>query len=875
MGDLSDAELVLQAGKVLGAPPRKELFSEEEHWKWLIPVLKNSWLPTLSKVRLEQIAMWVTYDWKACTKSAPGGQSNCLSFLVGRKANPAYRQILRKAFIESHQTAGASRPRKPKAEKQPKRTLIVLKGRGEPPAHAPWDHQQEVWDKLDDLRFGSDDSAQKSGLVVLPTGSGKTDVAVTWLLRDALRRAPRKRVLWLAHQQEWLEQALTRFEALVCELPRKEQIRVRLCHSGAAPVTTLAEKSTDVALVTIQSLAKDFEAKKLPLLKSFVQERPTIIIIDEAHHAGSETYHRVLSATETKAVGVLGLTATPAPMSQVGQVRLKKHFPPPPLAESDIADLVQRQILARMDVAVIPTSFEVKFSPEELKILEQFPDIRPDILARLDDVKRNSLIVKSYLDNSDLYGKTLVYATNIDHADRLTALFVENGVEAKVLHSKIDDRKTPLKWFRSQKHAAVLVSVGMLTEGVDLPDAQTVFLGRPTTSRVLLRQMIGRAMRGPLAGGGPVAYVVSFQDYWQRFSGVLAPEDVLEGEFEEFDPETGTVRPLPKLFASDGQAIPAYVAAQIKRMINSLPYDATVFRSPLAGWYKLESRSVAVLEHQREAFRRFIEDADKDLKGTPPHSYFADVPDPVPARRDLIDLRDFFRLNGVKPEFEEVRDESMPQDVAIRIRDAGALTIEERHQMVAEAYDRGISRLCWPTLDSFESSVDNEIKALVNDIPSYDGSIRAPETTFKRPLIPNVERDLAPLVADVKKWASMNLEPRLRAKLATLPPVHWSQRVVDSYFGHFVFKRMGKDAGKTKIVINRLLSTRKSIIKDDTLRFLIYHEVLHHLLPFSGHDTHFRSLEAKWPGALEAEAELDTLADQWEVRAERYSKRKG
>ena len=61
----------------------------------------------------------------------------------------------------------------------------------------------------------------------------------------------------------------------------------------------------------------------------------------------------------------------------------------------------------------------------------------------------------------------------------------------------------------------VLLNIRMLTEGTDVPEAQTVFLTRQTTSRILLTQMVGRALRGPRFGGTPDAYILSFIDDWK------------------------------------------------------------------------------------------------------------------------------------------------------------------------------------------------------------------------------------------------------------------------------------------------------------------------------------------------------------------------
>ena len=62
----------------------------------------------------------------------------------------------------------------------------------------------------------------------------------------------------------------------------------------------------------------------------------------------------------------------------------------------------------------------------------------------------------------------------------------------------------------------VLVNIRMLTEGTDVPDVDTVFLTRQTTSKILLTQMIGRALRGPKFGGTEEAQIVSFVDNWNH-----------------------------------------------------------------------------------------------------------------------------------------------------------------------------------------------------------------------------------------------------------------------------------------------------------------------------------------------------------------------
>lgn len=82
----------------------------------------------------------------------------------------------------------------------------------------------------------------------------------------------------------------------------------------------------------------------------------------------------------------------------------------------------------------------------------------------------------------------------------------------------------------------------MMTEGSDVPDIQTVFLTRETNSEALLRQMIGRGLRGVKAGGTKEAYIVSFYDIWDRFGNFMDPA-ALDIFPENQEPEEEPVDP--------------------------------------------------------------------------------------------------------------------------------------------------------------------------------------------------------------------------------------------------------------------------------------------------------------------------------------------
>ncbi|MCM1258196.1 MAG: hypothetical protein NC307_10130 [Roseburia sp.] len=88
----------------------------------------------------------------------------------------------------------------------------------------------------------------------------------------------------------------------------------------------------------------------------------------------------------------------------------------------------------------------------------------------------------------------------------------------------------------------VLINVNILTEGTDLPQTKTVFLTRPTVSRVLMTQMVGRALRGEAQGGTKEAYIVSFIDNWEDKIAFESPESILLEGSPVKDKETAEYR---------------------------------------------------------------------------------------------------------------------------------------------------------------------------------------------------------------------------------------------------------------------------------------------------------------------------------------------
>lgn len=153
----------------------------------------------------------------------------------------------------------------------------------------------------------------------------------------------------------------------------------------------------------------------------------------------------------------------------------------------------------------------------------------------------------------------------------------------------------------------------MLTEGTDLPDVKTVFLTRPTTSRILMTQMIGRALRGGEAGGTEQAYIVTFTDDWKETIAWVNPRKLYKDEAADTVKTTNRKKPNTESMISiqmSEQALYGVGAAFSESLVERIPFFQTVptgiysFSDPT-----MNDRSVDILVYDQleESYKAFIE----------------------------------------------------------------------------------------------------------------------------------------------------------------------------------------------------------------------------------------------------------------------------
>ena len=874
---LNGSELRKSAMSVFGRPPAQKYFT-----KPMTKTLIKVWLPLADDETVKEVTTAVQIRLGGAEVDRQfRSSSGRVKFLRERRVTTNLQTNVRKAFLRAHKIPDEV-PLKIHGPLGDPATPIMLDGEGYVslrPVHA---HHFEAWAALDELIAGPD---RVCGRIVLPTGAGKTDTAAMWLLHQ-MAADPELRVLWISHQQELIGQALARFQNLARQLPAGVHREARRIHTGGAAPSTLASDDLAVAGITIQSLVRVPTRSGNPLDRFL--KHPTMVVIDEAHHAGSPSYEEVFDrlAKHPTVKAIIGLTATPYPTSAVAHNAFLRHFPVE-IVTRESAPLVERGILARLRLQIVDTGKAMLLDSVQRKAAVA-NDLTYDVLREVgDDELRNELVVRTWMSRSEQWGKTLVFATSIDHAEALTALFCGEGASAKALHSRSEgSREGILQWFRDLRSPGLLVSVGMLTEGVDLPDARTALLARPTTSRILMQQMIGRVLRGPAAGGEAEANVVYLRDQWRNFGDVLEPGEVVERVVRDVRDPDGTLRPLPPLIFDDhGEDIPGDAAYQVERQLdasrqsadlddlddgNDRSIDPHLAVSSLCGYYRLPDRTVPVFEHQRESYERLLAECEYRMNGRAFLGYFAELAPPYPTRRTLRDLADWTCAHGEPPAFVELDAHIGPRIGTDRVLFAGAVSDAERAAVIRDVYENSIARHVYPSFEHFEEAVDAELRERRAARRRFQPEQPLHESPSGAQPLPRSDRSLEPATELALETAARILPLEHTVRLERLPVPRWTTHVNKATFGHASLTLTGKAAGRQIIRINSLLRTDEPTVTDEMVGYLIYHEMLHHLLPGQSHDAEFRRLEALWPNAVYLELSFATLHETWDTRPESY-----
>lgn len=206
-------------------------------------------------------------------------------------------------------------------------------------------HQKEAIRNLES-ELSKRNSNNFAGLLVLPTGGGKTLTAAYWICKNFLDR--NKKVLWIAHRHELLEQAKNTFHeklAFTDIFRERNSFNYRII-SGIHDKPVNIRPTDDLIISSKDSLNAGFDYLHKNWLKN--NDKEVFLVIDEAHHATAKTYRKLVKNLQDKTnnFGMLGLTATPFRTAENEQGLLAKVFTDDIIFKTDLRTLISWGILS-------------------------------------------------------------------------------------------------------------------------------------------------------------------------------------------------------------------------------------------------------------------------------------------------------------------------------------------------------------------------------------------------------------------------------------------------------------------------------------------------------------------------------------------------
>ena len=374
-----------------------------------------------------------------------------------------------------------------------------------------YDYQKEIVQQIEEAF-----KTHQSVMVQMPTGTGKTILLAEVVKSEKLK--VKNPCVWIVvHRRELVEQIEETLKASLnveCEM-------LNATHNVKCEMLNVKRgKQLDSSLFTFHSsLIKVFSIQWLSKHYHELEESPSLIIIDEAHHAVAKTYKEVMDAYPK--AKKLGLTATPCRLNRRGFTDLfdvllqswsaKKFIADGWLSLYDYMSVREDSEDWRMVNSLKKRGADGDFS---LKEMSEKLNVQPSIERLCDTILR-------YAPDK----KGITYAIDIAHAERIAQYYREHGLNAVAISSKTpaEERKNIIERFkfniaesnnstfllrqaslraeRNTQHSTfqnpiqILVNVDLFGEGFDCPDVEFIQLARPTLSLAKYLQQVGRGMR--------------------------------------------------------------------------------------------------------------------------------------------------------------------------------------------------------------------------------------------------------------------------------------------------------------------------------------------------------------------------------------------
>lgn len=702
-------------------------------------------------------------------------------------------------------------------------------------------YQKEAIGKLKEYYLGEDGNA---GMLVMPTGSGKTRTAVCFLIREMVSRG--YQVIWLAHRHMLLDQAAEQFLNFAglskIENPDIRDYRIS-CISGEHLRASQVDKH-EIIVASIASVCRNKEH-----LRRILRHK-VMIVVDECHHAHAASYRDMIRFIRKHRTNVklLGLTATPIRANDQDSGSLLALFGNRIVYSIAMSTLIKDKILSNPRYIRKETgeTFESDIRPEEARWLKRYGELPESLAMRIaHSAQRNRVIVDDYMEHRQEYGKTLIFALNVIHCRLLCADLKMRGVRCGCVFSGQTDNDRIIRDFKSGK-IQVLINVNIMTEGTDVPDIQTVMLTRPTQSEGFLVQMIGRGMRGPKATGGTESVnIVDFHDTWDVFSRWLNPvwlfgddvtEEVRKDKKEKIQYEYYEWEKCLKVY----------------RRISTKNRQIGMSTMLPVGWYSLidpdgNDYTMLIFENQIAGIKALKKDKEfwiNDPTISPETlacKYFRNFAE-SPSLNELRMLTDNYRTCEEIPTIRlfSNRDHVDPVCIARRAKkehtDAFALAdrLYDEHPEAQDIYG------------SKEYYLEEVRKAVAGK--TANSGQRIEELPIE--LIPYDRTHYYDLEEQMQKVK----DKMFNGSYDGIAAIRWTDVPCKGFFGRYW--------RSTHIIeINRVLDSKD--VQEEVLQFVIYHEMLHRDMIY--HTPEFYHRQNQFPNAAEHDHFLNGTMEQFDI----------
>ena len=384
------------------------------------------------------------------------------------------------------------------------------------PRHGLFPYQRRVVDRICHAIRGG------HGRVVLhmPTGAGKTRTAMHIVSRIMTATEPAL-VVWLATSKELLDQAVDAFRHTWSFVGNREVDIVRFWGDYSPELETISD---GLIVAGIQKMHAYKSKRHIDLLR--IANSVKLVIVDEAHQAVAPTYREVIETLSDTGPNdaLVGLTATPGrTWSNIAEdERLSVFFQEKKVMleaegwDNPVLFLIENGYLARPTF----TRLEVPTNQVTAKLIynhAQNDDYDSLILEALGSQPDRNVVILDEIRRLVSVGHTRVifFSPSVRNAEVIAATLSALDIGARSVTAKSSSavRTRAIREFRgTSPKPLVLCNFGVLTTGFDAPNTSAAVIARPTKSLVLYSQMVGRATRGPKAGGNETCEVSTVVD---------------------------------------------------------------------------------------------------------------------------------------------------------------------------------------------------------------------------------------------------------------------------------------------------------------------------------------------------------------------------